>query len=375
MPSSQNKKLLLNDQQSSRRRFIKLASIGFALSSASSFGINLAPTNRKLGIALLGLGNYSLRLLAPALQSTQHCELRGIVTGTPAKVESWQQQYSIADKNVYSYDNMHELANNPDIDVVYVVVPTALHLKYAEMAANAGKHVWCEKPMAMTAAQCQRMIDVCKKNKVQLSIGYRTQHEPNTRQMHQFAVRQKYGRVTSIFARAGYGGNGLPADNWRMKKHMGGGAMYDMGVYPLNGSRFLSNMNPIAITAQHEKSHPQIFKEVDETTNFTLEFPNGVTADCAASVVKSYNKIKVECEEGWYQLDPMSEYSGVAGNTSDGVVLTAIKGMQQTLQMDNDALAILKQGPLLVPGEEGMRDIHVVEAAFKSASLGTRITL
>ena len=358
-----------------RRKFLKLASLGFVFSSAASYGINLPSENRKVGVALLGLGNYSETILAPALQATQHCELRGIVTGTPSKIPKWQQKYAIADKNVYTYQNMHNIANNPDIDVVYVVVPTSLHLQYAEIAANAGKHVWCEKPMAMTVEQCQRMIDVCKKNKVQLTVGYRMQHEPNTRKFHDYAVQKKFGEVSSIFTRAGYAGNGFPQDNWRMKKAMGGGAMYDMGVYPLNGARFLSGLEPIAISASHEKSHPKIFKEVDETTNFTLEFANGVTADCATSVVKNYNIARIESKQGWVQLDPMSTYSGVKGMSSAGEVLPAISGMQQTLQMDNDALAILGKGPILVSGEEGMRDIHVVQAAFESASKGDRVVL
>lgn len=360
----------------SRRQFIKLANAGmFSAGLALSPFVKSHKSEKKVGVALVGLGYYSSGLLAPALQMTQHCELRGIVTGSPGKVPKWQREYGIKDSNVYSYENMHEIANNPDIDVVYVVVPTALHLKYCEIAANAGKHVWCEKPMAMNVAQCQKIIDVCNKNKVQLTVGYRMQHEPNTRALMAYQNSMPFGQYQTIVSRAGYGGNGMAADNWRMKKDMGGGAMYDMGVYPLNGTRFLTGLEPIAITARHEKSHPDIFKEVDETTFFSLEFPNGLVADCGTSVVKSFNHIRLTCENGWYELRPMSEYSGVTVNTSGGLLLTAIPGMQQTIQMDNDALAVKGIGPILVPGEEGMRDIHVVENAFKSAALGKRVLL
>ncbi|MBF7075031.1 Gfo/Idh/MocA family oxidoreductase [Glaciecola sp. MH2013] len=358
-----------------RRHFIKSLGAGILLSSMGQHGIALASSQRKVGVALVGLGNYSETILAPALQATKYCELKGIVTGSPSKIPKWQKAYSIPDKNTYTYDNMHELANNPDIDVVYVVVPTSLHLKYAEIGANAGKHVWCEKPMAMTVAQCQQMINVCRKNKVQLTVGYRMQHEPNTRKLNSYALEKKFGQTESIITRAGYAGKGFPQDNWRMQKAMGGGAMYDMGVYPVNGARFLSAMEPIAITATHDKSHPHIFKEVDETTNFTLEFPNGVTADCATSVVKNYNLARVKASEGWYELEPMSNYSGVSGKTSDGEILTAIRGMQQSLQMDNDALAILGKGPILVNGEEGLKDIHIVQAAFESVAKNKRIVL
>lgn len=365
-----------------RRKFIKKGSLGvlagaFASTFPSAFSsyASTPSSGNKVGVALVGLGNYSERLLAPALEDCKHCELRGIVTGTSSKIPKWQARYNIPDSNVYSYENMHTLSNNPDIDVVYVVVPTSLHLKYAEIGANAGKHVWCEKPMAMTVQQCQQMIDTCKKNKVQLTVGYRMQHEPNTRALRQFTLDRKFGEVSSIFCRAGYAGNGFPEDNWRMKKAMGGGAMYDMGVYPVNGTRFLSNMEPVSIMASHDKSHPHIFKEVDETTNFTLGFANGVTADCATSTVKSYNTIKISAKHGSYSLTPMSQYTGVTGKTSDGDVFPAIKGMQQTIQMDNDALAILNKGPILVNGEEGLKDIHIVQSAFKSAASGKLVML
>ncbi|KXI27639.1 Gfo/Idh/MocA family protein [Paraglaciecola hydrolytica] len=358
-----------------RRRFMQMAA-GLGLASAISNQQAMAKSNStKIGVALLGLGGYSRGLLAPALELTQHCELRGIITGSPEKIPEWQQRYGIQDKNVYSYQNMHELANNPDIDVVYVVVPTSLHLQYCEIAANAGKHVWCEKPMAMSTAQCQRIIDVCQQNKVKLSIGYRMQHEPNTQRFMQYRTTQPYGKIQHIIAQAGYGGNGLPASNWRMQKAMGGGAMYDMGVYPLNGVRYMTGLEPIAVTARHDKSHPDIFKEVDETTYFDLEFANGLIAECGTSMVKSFSQLTMQCEKGWYQLRPMSNYTGVTGYTSDKQEFAAIKQIQQAIQMDNDALALQGQGQLLVPGEEGLKDIHVVQAIFESAAKNKRILL
>ena len=358
-----------------RRQFMQIAA-GVSLSSVFTSGQLVAkPDSKKIGVALLGLGGYSQGLLAPALELTEHCELRGIITGSPEKIPQWQQRYNIADKNVYSYENMHELANNPDIDVVYVVVPTSLHMKYCEIAANAGKHVWCEKPMAMTTKECRRIIDVCQRNKVKLSVGYRMQHEPNTRRFMQYRNSQPYGKIQHLIAQAGYGGNGLPASNWRMQKAMGGGAMYDMGVYPLNGVRFMTGQEPIAVTARHEKSHPQIFTEVDETTYFTLEFADGLIAECGTSVVKNFSQLTMQCAKGWYQLKPMSNYTGVTGYTSDGKQFAAIKQIQQAIQMDNDALALLGQGELLVPGEEGLKDIHIVQAIFESAAKNQRILL
>src|SRR5690606_4499230 len=126
-------------------------------------------------------------------------------------------RYGIKDSNVYNYENMHTLANNPDIDVVYIVVPTGLHMKYAVLAADAGKHVWCEKPMAMTVAECQTIIDSCRKNRVFLSVGYRMQHEPNTQTVIAYAKDLPYGKIQHLDVMAAYAGRGGSPDNWRMQ--------------------------------------------------------------------------------------------------------------------------------------------------------------
>lgn len=360
-----------------RRRFLQGLGASTALLSSGWSPHLLGSPSRKLGVALLGLGSYSTNQLAPALQLTQHCELRGIVTGSPEKIPVWQEKYGIKDANVYNYENMHTLANNPDIDVIYVVTPTSLHKKYSVIGANAGKHVWCEKPMAMDEAECQEIIDACRKNKVKLSIGYRMQHEPNTRTVMQFAKDKPYGAIERIESVAAYsGGENRSPDNWRMRAEMGGGAMYDMGVYPLNGSRYAAGVEPIAVSGRHEITHPEAFTEVDSTTHFTLEFPGGAVAECMTSFVKPGNKLEVTCVDGSYYLQPMSNYNGVQGATSDGKKLDKPIANQQAAQMDDDARAILQDMPVMVPGEEGLRDIRIVQAIFKSAREdGKRIEL
>ena len=135
---------------------------------------NVAETGqpgRKLGIALVGLGGYSKGRLAPALQETQYCRLAGIVTGTPSKADEWMKQYNIPKANVYDYKTFDRIADNKDIDVVYVVLPNSMHEEYVVRAAQAGKHVICEKPMAIFPKACQNMIDACKKANKQLALS------------------------------------------------------------------------------------------------------------------------------------------------------------------------------------------------------------
>ena len=241
------------------------------------------PAKEKLGVALVGLGYYSTDLLAPALQQTKDCYLAGIVTGTPSKAEAWKKKYNIPDKNIYNYENFDQIANNPDIDVIYIVLPPSMHREYVIRAANAGKHVWCEKPMAMDVTECQDMIDACKKNKQSLAIGYRLQHEPNTQEYRRIVNNQLLGKVKQVKCAAGYFDN--RTTHWKQKREMGGGVLYDMGVYAIQGARLGSGMEPVSIvSAKTSTTRPEIYKNgLDETTIATLEFPGGVLADIKTS--------------------------------------------------------------------------------------------
>ncbi len=308
-----------------RREFIRQTAAGLAsltLCSQDMFANIVIPQERKLGVALVGLGYYSTDLLAPALQLTQNCRLAGIVTGTPSKAETWKKKYNIPDKNIYNYEEFDSLADNPAIDVVYVVLPPSMHAEYSVRGAGAGKHVWCEKPMAMTAAECQQMIDAAKKNKVQLAIGYRMHHEPNTQKIIGFAKKVPYGKFKSLSAAAGY--REMRTTHWKQKKAMGGGAMYDMGVYPLNAARYSSGMEPIAVTAHASTMRPEIYTEVEETMQFDLDFPGGGIAKCETSFGKGMNDLEVKFERGGYTLSPFQAYSGINGETNDGIKLNAV---------------------------------------------------
>nr|WP_317172739.1 Gfo/Idh/MocA family oxidoreductase [Echinicola salinicaeni] len=335
--------------------------------------ISIGKAKDKLGVALVGLGGYSTGQLAPALEMTAHCYLAGIVTGTPSKAVTWQEKYKIPDKNIYNYENFESIADNAAIDVVYVVLPNSMHTEFAIKAAKAGKHVWCEKPMAKTVKECQAIIDACNKNNVKLSIGYRMQHEPNTQQLRAFVKNQKYGDIRMMEAVAGF--NMRSTGIWRLDKEMGGGAMYDMGVYPINAVRYLSGLEPISVMAYESKRRPEMFSEVDETMNYILEFPEGLMANCATSFGMNMGRLTVTCGRGNFRLEPFQSYRGIKGYTSDGIQFSDQVKSQQAVQMDDDALAIINNQQVMVPGEEGLKDIKVVEAAFQSAKEGRRIKI
>ena len=334
------------------------------------------PKKEKLGVALMGLGYYSTDLLAPALQQTKHCYLAGIITGTPSKAEAWKKQYNIPDKNIYNYSNFNQVANNPDIDVVYVVLPPSMHREYVIKAADAGKHVWGEKPMALTEKECQNMIDACRKNKKSLAIGYRLQHEPNTQKYRRIVQQKLLGKVQKVSCAAGYYDS--RTNHWKQKKELGGGALYDMGVYPIQGTRMGTGMEPIAVlSAQISTTRPEIYKNgLDETAVAVLEYPGGVMADIKTSFGENINYLNIVCEKGEIKMAPYSAYSGVKGSSPLGEINHPYEvPWQQAKQMDDDAIAIMDGKPMQVPGEEGLRDIRIVEAIYKAAATRQRVAL
>ena len=362
----------------SRRHVIKTLALG---TSAFAFSPNslLAATGQKkdrLGVALVGLGYYSTDLLAPALQQTKHCYLAGIVTGTPAKAEAWKKKYNLKDTNIYNYGNFDSIANNPDIDVVYVVLPPSMHKEYTVRAAGAGKHVWCEKPMAMTPQECQEMIDACRSNKRSLAIGYRLHHEPHTKEYRRIVQKKLLGPVQKLNCAAGYRED--RTDHWKQKKELGGGVLYDMGVYAIQGARLGTGMEPVAIVqAKTSTTRPQIYKNgLDETTEATLEFPGGVLATIKTTFGENTNFLDITCGKGIIKMAPYSGYSGLSGESPLGKIRFPYEmPWQQATQMDDDALSVMQGKPMFVPGEEGLRDIRLVRAIYQSAQTGQRVSV
>ncbi len=189
-----------------------------------------------------------------ALETATDCYLAGIVTGTKKKESVWREKYGIKKANIYNYENFDSIASNDDIDIVYIVLPNSMHAEYTIRAAKAGKHVICEKPMALNAAEGQTMIDACKANGVMLSIGYRLHFDLNTIEIMKLAKEQPYGPVKYVQSEAAFAmGNNL--DAWRLNRDLaGGGAIMDMGIYCIQAARYATGEEPIAIRAQEIKT-------------------------------------------------------------------------------------------------------------------------
>lgn len=366
-------------KSASRRNFLYNASlaVGGSFLFSPFAQCQLSPRankqqGKKLGIALVGLGSYSTHQLAPALEETQHCYLAGIVTGTKSKEQAWAEKYKIPAKNIYNYQNFDSIANNKDIDIVYVVLPISMHKEFTIRAAKAGKHVICEKPMALNARECQDMIDACKQAKRMLSIGYRLHFEPHNQEMMRLGQKKIYGSIKTIETANGFTYGGDP-NAWRLKKALaGGGALMDMGVYCIQGTRYTTGEEPIFVTAREEKTRPEFFKEVDETIYFDLEFPGGTIAKGTSSYNKNFSYLKAKAEKGWFELSRAFPYGGIRGTTSDGPMNFDSNVNQQARQMDDFAQCVMQDKPTRVPGEMGLKDMKVIDAIYRSIQSGKR---
>jgi predicted dehydrogenase len=329
-----------------------------------------------LRVAIMGLGSYGNRV-AEAMQSCKRAKVTGVISGTPSKIKNWQSKYNIPDKNCYNYENFDQVKNNPDIDAVYVITPNALHHDQVIRVAKAGKHVICEKPMAINARQGKEMVDACKKANVKLLVGYRMHFEPKTLEIIRMRKDGELGKVMFFQGQTGFT-IGDPTQ-WRLNKQLsGGGSMMDIGIYSINGARYMIGEEPIWVTAEETKTNFEKFKEgVDETIQFELGFPSGAVASCLSTYNMNYlDRFFVTGQKGFAELWPATGYGPIKGKTNKGE-LTQPHITHQTIQMDEMAAIIFdgRQPVVPVDGEEGVRDLKIIDAIYEAARKGKRIEL
>ena len=306
------------------------------------------------------------------MQSCTRAKLVGVISGTPSKIKNWQSKYNIPEKNCYNYENFDNIKNNPDIDAVYVITPNGLHKDQAIRVAKAGKHVICEKPMSVNAKDGQEMVDACKAANVKLLIGYRIHFEPKTLEIVRMRMDGEFGKVKFFQGLSGFT-IGDP-NQWRLNKALsGGGSLMDIGIYAINGSRYMIGEEPIWVTAQETKIDTAKFKEgVDQTIQFQLGFPSGAVASCLSTYdMNNLDRFFVTGEKGYGLLNPSTGYGPIEGETHKGK-LTHPHKTHQTVQMDEMAAIIFEGKKPVIPvdGEEGVRDMKVIDAIYEAIRTG-----
>ncbi|HEX8427711.1 Gfo/Idh/MocA family oxidoreductase [Hymenobacter sp.] len=367
----------------SRRTFIEHMGRGLgaavALPALTSMTLEPAPLQdkQKLNIALCGLGRYA-NVLKGGLAASQHCRLAGIVTGTPTKAAEWKRAYGIPDKNSYTYQTFDQISNNPAIDLVYITLPNGLHKEYTIRAAKAGKHVIVEKPMAFTEKDCQEMIAACQKAGVQLAVGYRLHYDPHHIELKRLGQNKVFGQVRLIESSLGYRLEGISPDDWHLKKALaGGGPLMNLGVYCVQSGRYVLGEEPIAVTAQiGPVTMPNLFKEVEENITWQLYFPSGAICTSSSTSNSNIDRFFASADEGYFELEPALSYGPFKGRTSQAAFNFPVVN-QQAAQLDDIAAHILakKTLPSHISGEEGRKDMRVLEAIYQAAYTGRKVSL
>jgi predicted dehydrogenase len=311
------------------------------------------------------------------MQSCKKAKLTGVISGTPSKIKDWQSKYNIPANNCYNYENFDSIKNNKEIDAVYVITPNALHHDQVIRVAKAGKHVICEKPMAINAKEGQEMIDACNKANVKLLVGYRLHFEPKTLEIIRMRKEGELGKILFFQGLSGFS-IGDPTQ-WRLNKALaGGGSLMDIGIYSINGSRYMIGEEPVWVTAQETKTDTQKFKEgVDETLTFQLGFPGGAVASCLSTYnMNNLDRFFLNAEKGFAELQPATGYGPIKGRTNKGE-LTHPHVTHQTVQMDEMAGIILEDKQPLVPvdGHEALKDLKVIDGIYLAVKTGKKVDL
>ena len=361
------------------RRDLLLAAASSVLLSS---GAARAAPDRPLGYAIVGLGLYGLQVIIPQFANCAHSRLAAVVSGDPAKARRVAAEHGLPERSIYSYADFDRIRDNPDVDIVYVCLPNSMHAEYVIRAARAGKHVMCEKPMAVSVAECEAMIAACKAAKRKLMIGYRCHFEPFNLEAMRLARSGVAGKIRYVRSEHGFV-QGDPS-RWRLKRALsGGGSLMDMGVYSLQAARYMTGEEPVAVQALEstDRTDPR-FHEVEDQIDWQLLFPSGAVAACKSMYSANQNRIIAMGDRGRIELEPATRYDGnhmwTGRDGREQEITSPPPGPGKTQfagQLDHLADCIVTGREPIVSGEEGLRDVRIVEAIYRSAREGRTIRL
>lgn len=341
------------------------------------------PWDQRIGIAVVGLGRISVNEMLPAFAQSKHAKPVALVSGDRAKALKIAHQYNIPESHVLDYKDYDKLAQMADVQGVYIGLPNSMHMEYTVRAARAGKHVLCEKPMAPSVADCQTMIDACKKANRKLMIAYRSQYETLDRALVEMVRDKKLGELQE-FISVNSQNMGDP-NHWRLKRALaGGGPLPDVGLYCINAARFISGEEPVEVMGSVVmKPNDPRFKEVEESCQFTLRFPSGFVATCSSSYAAHKSQMfRLNGSDAWAEMSPAYAYSGIKlkvarvvdGHDQASDIQIEAKN-QFAAEMDHFAQCVKQDQTPHTPGEEGLQDQRIMEAIYESARKGRVVKL
>lgn len=333
-----------------------------------------------IGVAIVGLGGYALNQMMPRFAQAQRAHVAALVSGNPEKLREVGAAYGVPEDARYTYDTFARIAADDRVDAVYIVLPSGLHAEWAIRAFAAGKHVLCEKPMALSSGECERMIAAARRADRKLMIAYRSHFEPYNLEAMKRMRQKAVGDIRLVRTEQAYRmGPTDPRRNWRVNRALaGGGPLEDYGIYGLQSALYLTGEMPESISATtfRPAGDPR-FAEIFAHVATQLRFPSGAVAQLVTSYDSAGgNSAVVRGTEGSLIMDPATSYAGQTMRIegANGGALTPGDPMVQFAgQLDNLADAIRDGAPIRTPGEMGLRDVRLIEAIYASAEAGRTV--
>jgi predicted dehydrogenase len=329
----------------------------------------------KIRYAVVGLGAFAQSDALPAFAEATNSELVALVSGDATKRTELAQRYGV--RSTYGYEDYDELLKSGNIDAVYLSLPNHLHCDYTVRAATAGIHVLCEKPMAVTVAECDRMIAAARANNIKLMIAYRLHLEPAN--LHAVEVVQS-GQIGEPRIFASLFTQQVAEGNIRLNRQLGGGTLDDIGIYCINASRYIFQAEPISVFATTASNREQRFREVAEMTSVMMHFPGDrlATFTCSFGAVRTQT-YRVVGTTGDLRVDLAYSTQGPIKH------ILSIDGSQQerSFEPHNQVVAefvyfsdcILNDKEPEPSGTEGLSDVRIIHGLYRSIETGDFVQL
>ncbi len=355
---------------------------GVSLDDAAPGFEESAADGPTLGIAVVGLGDFAIARMLPAISSSRHARIAGLVSGNPEKAARVAAAYGVPEDAVRSYDDFDAIADDERIDAVYIVLPNALHAEFTERAFAAGKHVLCEKPMATSVAECERMIRARDEAGRTLMIAYRAHFEPYNLNAIARIGNGAIGELTALVSdHHRLLDLSIPRDVWRANRSLaGGGALPDIGIYGLNAFCYLTGESPVEVSASaHTPADDPRFREIENQLVARLRFPSGTLANLSCSYTANVKSIHAHGTTGSIEMWPATAYEGntlkihADGDVDD--IDCGSSAAQFIGEIDGFAHAVLNGAPVRTPAEMGLRDMRIIEAIYASVREGVPVRL
>ncbi len=356
-----------------RRDFGRLAASATAL--AATTGAQTTEGNKKIGYCAVGLGRISVGHFMPGCRQALRSRPVAVVSGHPEKARTVAAQYGIPEKNIYSYQDYDRIGDNKEIDAVYIGLPNSMHAEYTIRAANVGKHVLCEKPMAISVSESNAMIAACRAAQVKLFIAYRCHYEPTNLKAMDILRSGQLGKIQAIESANGFN---IKQGEWRLdRKLSGGGPLPDMGIYSLNACRYLTGEEPKSFEAYASVMDGDgRFDSVEESVSWTMKFPSGIVACCNTTYGAPMDGYyRVHGSKGVLTAQPAFAYQGikltvsVQGEPPLEVAEQENDPSQFTAEADEFSSCILDNREPKTGGHEGLLDMQYMQQIYKAAGI------